>query len=124
MFDPAKPVRHRNHSDKVEIVATINSDCHNSMMLLVVTTNASGRQRVGYRTLSGAHPNGVEMLDLVNVDISAVANVYHTMNSKVANAVGLLWAAGERRSAIDAMMNLNQTLIRVEVEKYFESLWG
>jgi len=124
MFDPAKPVRHRNNADKVRIVATINSDSHNAMMLLVVTTNASGRERIGYRTLSGAHPNGMDSLDLVNVDISAVANVYHTMNSKIANAVGLLWSAGERRSAIDAMMNLDQTLIRVEVEKYFESLWG
>jgi len=124
MFDPTKPVRHRNHTDKVRIVATINSDSHNAMMLVVVTTNASGRERIGYRTLSGDHPNGMEAYDLVNVDISAVANVYHTMNSKIANAVGLLWAAGERRSAIDAMMNLDQTLIRVEVEKYFESLWG
>lgn len=124
MFDPTKPVRHRNNADKVRIVATINSDSHNAMMLVVVTTNASGRERIGYRTLSGAHPNGMEAYDLVNVDISHVANVYHTMNSKIANAVGLLWSAGERRSAIDVMVNLDQTLIRVEVEKYFEGLWG
>lgn len=127
MFDPTKPVRHLgNDSATVEILGHMRKaeEFRNQPILVVVVTDSTGAQRVGYRHTDGSHPNQVQSLDLVNIDTAGVAHKYQTLFPEVAGAIKTLWKRGYHDPVVSIMRNVDHTLDPRDIRHYFTGLFG